>query len=565
MGGIKFMSTLSNSPRAFAGIAAVVLSLTLGAGLSEAATAACSQSAIQSIAPAGTTIVSATPQTDPVAYCDVTGYVTTENPGPNQVSLEIGLPANWNGRFLMIGNGGFAGSLDYPSVFLTFIDPSPLQTEVSAGFATVITDAGHEGIGPNPFLDGTWALNDPAAQLDWLVRGAHVAAVAGKFIARGFYKRKSRSYFMGCSDGGREGLIEAEKFPTDFDGIVAGDPLLGNAFLGFNWNAKHLLATPDNYLTADKLDLVTTAVMQSCDAADGVADGLIQDPRRCHFDPAKLLCHDGDSSACLTAGQVATLKAIYAGARTVAGQQIYPGFTSSDPSGDPSLVVEDGWDLWITGFVPPDSPGSSEPWSNPDLEPWQFTLQDQFLKYSVFGDPTYDSLGFNFNGRDLLKAEAAINQYGAAATDPDLSLFRDEGGKLILYHGWSDPALAPLATIQYYDSVLASKSNEERGPAQQFARLFMAPGMRHCIGSGGPGPNFFDPLTPVINWVEQGTAPGQILAAHFQNNDPTSGIVTRTMPLCPYPEAAVFNGGDVNDAANWTCKLTARPDREEFQ
>ena len=559
------MSAQSNPLRAFAGIAALVLSVALGAGRSEAAPTTCLQAAIQDIAPAGTIILSATPQTNPVNYCDITGYVTTEDPGPNQVNFEIGLPANWNGRFLMIGNGGFAGSLNYPSVFLSFIDPSPLQTEVSAGFATIITDTGHQGIGANPFLDGTWALNDPAAQLDWLVRGAHVAAISGKFITRQFYNRRLRSYFMGCSDGGREGLIEAEKYPADFDGIVAGDPVLGNAFLGFNWNAKHLLATPDSYLTTDKLDLVSAEVMKSCDAADGVTDGLIQDPRKCHFDPAKLQCHHGDSTACLTPGQVATLKSIYAGAHTATGRQIYPGFMSSDPSGDPSLVVEDGWDLWITGFVPPDSPGTSEPWADPDLAPWQFTFQDQFLKYTVFSDPTYDSLAFNFNGNDVRRTESAIDRDGAAATEPDLSLFREAGGKLILYHGWSDPALSPLATIQYYESVLASKSNEEGASTQQFARLFMAPGMRHCIGSGGPGPNFFDPLTAVINWVEQRTAPDQIVAAHFQDNDPTSGIVTRTMPLCPYPEVATFQGGDATDASNWTCKYPASPDGEALQ
>lgn len=548
------MHTQVRMPRAAAAIAVLALIPLLDAGVCNAAAVVCSVGAIQHVAPVGTTIVSATPQSDPVAYCDVTGYVNSEDVGPNQVNFELGLPANWNGRFLMIGNGGFAGSLQFPSVFLTNVDPTPLQTEVGAGFATVITDAGHESLRPAPFLDGSWALNDSAALLDWLVKAAHVSAITGKAITQAFYKRQGPAYFMGCSDGGHEGLMEAQKFPSDFDGIVAGDPFLGDAFVGFNWNAKHLLATPDNYLPPDKLDLVTAAVMRSCDAADGVVDGLIQDPRKCNFEPAKLLCKYGDRPGCLTAGQVATLKAIYGGAHTASGKQVYPGFMDSDPSGDPSLIGEDGWELWITGFARPDLPGTPEPWSDPMVTPWQFIFQDQFLKFAVFGDPNYDSLAFNINNSDLSKESEVINQDGAAATNPDLSTFRALGGKLILYHGWSDPALSPLATIRYYDS-LADAVNGSQYSIQQFTRLFMVPGMHHCIGSGGPGPNFFDPLTPLIRWVEKNQPPDQIIGAHFQNNDPTTGIITRTMPLCPYPKIAVFGGGDVSQASSWKCEL----------
>jgi feruloyl esterase len=519
----------------------------------------CTQPVIQSIAPPDTTIVSAIEQSNPVPYCDVRGYVTTNNPGPNQVNFELSLPTAWNGRFLFVGNGGFAGSFDWPAVLLDFLNPFPLVREASDGFATIITDTGHQGAGDLPLLDGGWALNDPAKQDDWLFRGVHVSTVAAKTIIQAFYGTLARSYFAGCSDGGREGLVEAEQYPTDFDGIVAGDPLLGDAFIGLNWSGEHLTVTPDNYIPPEKLALVDAAAMQTCDAADGVVDGLIQDPRKCTFDPARLLCTHGNEAACLTTGQVATLQAIYAGASRASGRQIYPGFTKSDPAGNPSLLVgEDGWAFYMTGFEPPNAPGTAEPWVNPETPPAMFTFQDQFLKFFVFSDPNYNSLTFNINSSDLAKAEAVINRGGAAGTNPDLSTFRDRGGKLILYHGWSDPVLTPLETVRYYNKVV--QRQEELRRAQQFARLFMVPGMRHCIGSGGPGPNIFDPLPSLINWVENSVAPDQILAAHFKENDPTTGIITRTMPLCPYPTVAAFQGGNVNEASNWKCKRQLRDD-----
>lgn len=534
-------------------ICVLALGLLLSAQRVGAVTPRCTQAVIQSLAPSGTTIVSAIEQTDPVSYCDVRGYVTTSNPGPNQVNFELGLPTAWNGRFLFVGNGGLAGSFDWPAVLLDSFNPFPFITEVSAGFATVVTDTGHHGVGDLPFLDGSWALNDPAKQDDWLFRGVHVVATASKSITQGFYGTALHSYFAGCSDGGREGLVEAQQYPADFDGIVAGDPAVGLWFPGFNWNQEHLTKTADNYLPLDKLALVDAAVMQSCDAADGVVDGLVQDPRKCTFDPARLLCTHGDEAGCLTVSQVATLKAIYAGASTADGRQVYSGFTKSDPTGN----SDDGWSLWITGFVPPDAPGTAQPWSDPGLAPWQFTFQDQFLKFFVFSNPNYNSLTFDINSRDLAKANAVLNR-GGAAGNSDLLALRNRGGRLMLYHGWSDPAVSPLETVRYYKDVADTLGGF--GRTQRFARLFMAPGMRHCIGSGGPGPNVFDPLPSLIDWVEQDVAPDQIVAAHFKDNDPTTGIITRTMPLCPYPQIAVFTGGDVSQAANWKCKRPSEDD-----
>ncbi len=524
--------------------------LSLGVCTARARAAGCTQSAIQALAPSNTTIVSATEQSDPARYCDVLGYVTTADPGPNQVNFELGLPAEWNGRFLLVGNGGFGGSFDFPAVFLDFgFTFFPLPTEVSAGFATAITDTGHQGAN---FLDGTWALNDQAKQDDFLFRAAHVTAVAGKAITKGFYGRGARSYFAGCSTGGREGLVEAQRYPADFDGVIAGDPALGPVIPGFNWNQQHLTATADNYIPPDKLALVDAAVMSSCDAADGVVDGLIQDPRKCKFDPASLLCSVANSSNCLTRGQVMALKAVYAGATTADGRKIYSGFSKSDPAGD------DGWAFWTTGFVRPDVPGTAEPWSDLALAPWQFIFQDQVLKFIVFGDPGYNSLSFNLNSSDLARTQVVLNRGGAEGENPDLSAFSSRGGKLIIYHGWSDPQISPLETVNYYKAVIQEQDGLQR--TEQFARLFMVPGMHHCIGSGGPGPNFFDPLPSLIDWVEKGVAPEQIVAAHFKDNDPTTGIITRTMPLCPYPEVAVFNGGDVSQASNWKCKQQLQDD-----
>jgi feruloyl esterase len=517
----------------------LLAALALSFGLLPATLAAvdCTQSSIQAISPADTTIVSATSQSDPVVYCDVLGYVTTLHPGPNQVNFELKLPAQGNGRFLFIGNGGFGGGFGFPEVYPDFENLSALS---QAGFAIAFTDTGHQG----NFLDGSWALNDQAKQDDYLFRGVHVTAVATKTITKTYYGRRTRSYFAGCSDGGREGLVEAQRYPNDFDGIIAGNPAMGPAIPAFNWNQEHLTTKADRYIPPDKLALVDAAVMNSCDATDRVADGLIQDPRKCTFDAANLRCSVLNNSDCLTEAQVSGLKAVYAGAVKTDGQIVYPGLMKSDPG------VEDSWPTWITGFVPPDQPGRAEPWSDPTVAPWQFLFQDQVLKYFVFADPGYNSLSFDISSGDLAREQRVMNRGGSQGLDPDLSSFHNRGGKLLLYHGWSDPAFSPQETIGYYTSVIRQQGGPN--PTEHFVRLFMVPGMQHCIGTG-PGPNVFDPLSSLVDWVERDLEPRKIIAAHFQNNDYSSAVITRTMPLCPYPETAHFKGGDMNQASSWTC------------
>jgi feruloyl esterase len=256
---------------------------------------------------------------------------------------------------------------------------------------------------------------------------------------------------------------------------------------------------------------------------------------------------------------VATFNAIYAGASTEDGEQLYPGYTKSDPAGT-AFFGPFGWAFWITGSQAPNAPGTPEPWVAPEVPPLQFGAQDQFLKFFVFSDPTYDSRTFDLNNpSDLAQAAAVSTRGGAAGTNPDLSAFKNRGGKLMLYHGWSDPAVTPLETVQYYTAVVR-RLHGGWHRTQHFARLFMVPGMLHCIGSGGSGPNVFDPLPALKRWVEDGVAPDQIIASCYLHNDVSTGVVTRTMPLCPYPAVAVFMGGDVNVAANWTC--TKRHARE---
>ena len=324
----------------------------------------------------------------------------------------------------------------------------------------------------NPW-NASWALNNLAKQDDFLFRSVHVSTVASKAITQAFYDQPVGSaFFFGCSTGGREGLLEAQQYPTDFDGIMAGAPALGNWVAGFNWNVKHLTASPDSYLPPDKIALLDAAVLENCDGRDGVIDGLIQDPRKCTFNPSHLRCKHGNDSNCLTAEQVKTLKAIYAGASTEDGEQIYSGFTKSDPGGDW------GWIDWITGFQPPNAPGTAQPWVTPAEPPLGFTNQDQFLKYFVFSDPTYNSLTFDLNDRrDRTQLAAVINRGGAAATNPDLSVFVKRGGKLIIYHGWSDGTLSPLETVRYYQDVVRTLGGLDR--TQQSVRLFMVPGMHH--------------------------------------------------------------------------------------
>ena len=462
------------------------------------------------------------------AFCRVAGTIKPSS--DSDIRFEAWLPASgWNGRFEGFGNGGFAGVISFPQ----------MAAAVSRGYATASTDTGHSAGG----TDAGWALGHPEKVIDFGHRAIHETAVAAKAIVHAFYgDGPKRSYFNSCSNGGRQALMEVQRYPQDYDGIIAGAPAnywthLVSAFI---WTTQATETVPGGYIPAAKLPAIQAAAIAACDAGDGLADQLIQDPSQCHFDPAKLLCTGAESVSCLTAPQLATLKKVYAGPSDSQGKRVFPGF----PAG--GEAEPGGWAPWITG----DAPGNS----------LLHAFGTQFFTNMVSQDPAWDFRSFQLD-RDT---QAADRKFGRIlnATDPDLKPFRDRGGKLILYHGWSDAAIPAPNTIDYYRSV-----QEKLGPAatDTFVRLYLVPGMQHC--GGGSGPNSFGQGGPpredadhdigraLERWVEEAKAPGPIIAARFRNaQDPASGVA-RSRPLCPYPQVARWKGsGSIDDAANFVCK-----------
>lgn len=441
-------------------------------------------------------------------YCRVSGNVDTA------INFELRLPSNWNGKFYHQGGGGFVGSIPLAGPGL------------SRGYAAVATDTGHQGMG-FAALDGSWALNNPQGQLNFGHRAVHVVTVAAKQIVAAAYGRApSRSYFEGCSNGGRQALMEAQRYPTDFDGIVAGAPALDwtGLMTGFNYNQQAIRSAP---IPPAKLSVLAQAVVARCDAKDGLVDGLVDNPRRCRFDPGVVQCKAGDAPDCLTAAQVAAVRKVYDGPVNSGGKQLHPGFP---PGAEDGFT---GWQLWISG-----PSGFGAPVNN---NPFQFTFSDHYLRFMVFSDPGYDSMSFDFDD-DVARVNATAPLF--SADDPDLSRFRARGGKLLMWHGWADHALMADRTIQYYHDVVHTMGRKK---AESFVRLFLAPGMHHC--AGGPGLNDFDSLTALENWVERGVAPERLIARHVGTG------VQRTRPLCSYPEVAVYRGkGDPNNAASFSCE-----------
>jgi len=461
------------------------------------------------------------------AFCRVAASIKPTS--DSNIQFEVWMPsAGWNGKFQGAGNGGFAGSINYAA----------MAGAVSHGYATASTDTGHQGTG----IDASWALGHPEKIVDFGYRAIHETADKAKAIMRAFYgEGPRRSYFNSCSNGGRQALMEAQRFPGDYDGIIAGAPanfwthLLTQAA----WDIQATMQDSASYIPASKLPAIEAAALARCDEVDGVKDGVIDDPTRCHFDPSELLCKGPDSDSCLTAQQVSALKKIYAGPRTSSSQQIMPGFPPGGETGG------GGWGLWVTG----PAPGKS----------LQFAFGTQFFGNMVYNNAAWDYRTFDVD-RDLKAADDKMAPI-LNATDADLTRFKERGGKLILYHGWNDAAIPAGNTIHYYQSVL-KKMGRDNGA--EFVRLYMVPGMQHC--GGGPGPDMFgqmgvaqgDPQhdldASLERWVEQGIAPDQIIAAKYKTgSDPASGVI-RTRPLCPYPAVAHVRGtGSTDAAANFVC------------
>jgi hypothetical protein len=457
------------------------------------------------------------------AFCRIEGVIRPSS--DSEIGFEVWAPvAGWNGKYLGMGNGGFAGSIVYGS----------MGDALRAGYATSGTDTGHKAAS----TDFKWAQGHPEKLIDYGYRAIHEVAVKSKTIIQALSGRSpSKSYFSSCSNGGRQGLMEAQRFPEDYDGIIAGAPSLDATGIGagYAWNLRALEVPPGAYISASKVAAIDRAVLDACDARDGISDGVLDDPRKCSFDPRDLLCKSSDSDSCLTERQVAALQKVYEGPVDSSGRRIGEGFLPGGEAG------QGGWRAWITGTAP----GTSL----------------QFGYFSAVADAySVDIKTYDFD-RDPQKWEERLGNI-LNAVNPDLRAFHARGGKLILYHGWSDAGIPPTGTIRYHESVASTVG---AGVAQQFLRLYMIPGMQHCFG--GNGTTVFDPFPTAESnpgrslfralerWTEQDIAPESILATRFNTpGNPASGVL-RTRPLCPYPQVARYRGtGSTDDGANFTCR-----------
>ena len=435
------------------------------------------------------------------AHCRVAAVLTPS--ADSHIEMELWLPSeNWNGKFLAVGNGGWAGN----------IETGAMATGLAKGYAAASTDTGHKG-GSASFVVG-----HPEKLVDFGYRSMHEMALKSKAIIQAFYSREPQlSYYQGCSTGGRQGLMEAQKFPTDFDAIIAGAPVNNVVHLNIQSVARQvdMLREPAGILPREKVTLLANAVMTACDAKDGVKDGIISDPQVCNFDPKVLLCKAGDEAGCLTAPQVETAKRAWEPVRLKSGAIVYPG---SAP----------GFEL---GYRMP-TPGQP---INP-----LFTDSPRYLGHQ---DANWDPMTFELD-TDL--ALAMKNAGFIESTDSDLAKFKARGGKLLLYHGWADPGPSPQNTINYLTAV-----REKLGGNQEdWMRLYMMPGMGHC--AGGVGPDRADFIAAMEDWREKGQAPAHITATRAANQQ--QGRTEMTRPLCPYPQQAKYTGnGSTDDAKNFVC------------
>jgi Tannase and feruloyl esterase len=475
-------------------------------------------------------------------YCYVRGAVA---PGI-RYHVQLPLPENWNGRFLKWGDGGKDGDLDFA------------DERLAQGYAVANSNMGHDA-GAEP---GAWfAYDNRQAEIDFGYRAVHVTANAAKSLVAAYYRRPAEhSYFEGCSTGGREGLMEAQRFPADFDGIVAGAPVLHYQELnaGHTWLLQRVFrdgyrgnlafdadgdGTPESL---HKLDLLNDAVLARCDARDGITDGVVDDPLGCDFVPkrdlAGLMCrNDVDADDCFTTAQLATVEDFYRGPYDSHGASVIKGR---------AFGSERGWSEYIPSagnqMFPPDL------YNARDHTAFLFYEQDPGVPVPRANDLSYvpgkhEWAWWQFDIDDLTAGKADLMRSLINADDPDLRGFLARGGgRLILWHGWADVGAPPEPTLDYYDAVVETTFGGDLAGARERARLFMFPGMGHC--GGGPGPNDWDPLAPLVAWVEGGAAPESVVAWHE-----TDGRRDNERRVCAYPERARFTGpaGTANAPASW--------------
>jgi hypothetical protein len=455
------------------------------------------------------------------AFCRV--KITDKPSADSEIKTEVWLPlTDWDGRVRGVGNGGFAGEIDYES----------MAAGVKQNSVAVATDTGHVGGGPG------FALGHPEKVKDFGWRGIHDMTVQAKAVARAFYgKPVDHAYFVACSDGGREALMEAQRFPADYDGILAGAP-------AYNWTAlvssggvdvARMESSEAAYLSLAKLPAIAAAVNAACDAKDGVRDGILNDPRQCGFDPATLACNGAETDSCLMPEQVTSLREIYAAKKLKSGKTVFPGYLPG------AEAAKGSWGTWLLGK--------------------QSLLV--FFSTGYFSDFVHEQAdwklsSFNFDKDYTLATQKTGPDLNATSTD--LKPFAARGGKLVMYHGWNDPAIPALSTVAYYDGLVSTMG---KGDVDSAVRVYMVPGMLHC--GGGPGATLFgeyssamrgdaqhDVFVALEGWVEGGPAPGDLVASKFVDDDWSKGI-GMTRPLCAYPKIASYVKGDPNDAKSFAC------------
>lgn len=511
--------------------------------------AAAAQDALQCSALVGTTNLTITsaelvPQTgDTPAYCLAKGTIAPQV----RYQVQLPLPDNWNGRYLNWGDGGKDGDLD------------SADHRLAEGYAVSNSNTGHDN-GSEP--GASFAFNNRAAEIDFGYRGIHVTVNAAKSLIDTYYGRAPEySYHEGCSTGGRQGLMEAQRFPSDFDGIVAGAPVAFYQELNSTivWFSQLLFA--DNFegnLAFDangdgvqesraKLELLATRVLEKCDAIDGIKDGVIDDPLQCNLDPATDLAADmcsGDVNAdgCFTRRQVRNIAAIYDGPKDARGRVVFKGMSPGSEL------------AWL--FVPHAGNGMQPFFPSRDHVNYLFYEQDPGIAPANLGDitqelnktgPVPEWAWWEFDVRDISNDSADFMRAITNPTNPNMRRFLiDEGGKLLLYHGWADANAGPEPVLDYYRDVVTTTFGGDARAAEEAVRMFMVPGMYHC--RGGPGPNEWDRLSPLVDWVERGVAPDKLIARHR-----TNGVVDNERPVCPYPQTARYTGpaGSESDPHNW--------------
>lgn len=450
-------------------------------------------------------------------HCEVSGVIWPE------ARFVIKLPTDWNNRFQMLGNGGWAGTI-------TNVDGA-----VREGYAATSTDTGHDARKEPQAIFAYRSAENPNAERKVIDHGylaVHETALLAKKVIRAYYGADPRySYWVGCSTGGREGLMEAQRYPEDFDGYVIGAPVLNISGLQMKaiWNWLAVGDGPGKIPQA-KLPALAKGVYDHCDAIDGLKDGLIENPLKCDFDPARDLEHcsgSDDSANCFTSAQIAALKKVYQGPRDSQGRQLFPGLA---PGGEAFAAgarggqARSGWDGTLAN---------------------SFNIADSFFKYMAFDPapgPNWDFHSYNFDTDPQRMTEVSRI---LDATIPDLTAVKMRGAKIVHYHGWSDPSVTAKMSVNYYEAAMKTMGEKE---TKDFYRFFPVPGMFHC--GGGPGCGNVDWLTAVVNWVEHGKAPEMLVGAHIEG-----GKTTRTRPICMYPTQAVYKGsGSIDEAANFTCQ-----------